>query len=88
MKAKAHCKVCARTVPRRRNGALGKHWVKVYDGWGGKLATHIGTVVCAGVGRQPDDPILSMIPQTCGWCGNPRADLNHHCPKGKTSVRR
>lgn len=82
------CRVCSRRVNLRADGSLGKHQVKVYDGWGGRLRSIIGTVYCAGTGRSPDDPELYSIPQTCGWCGRSREDLSHDCKRPRPQETR
>lgn len=75
------CFVCSRRVWLRKDGTVGDHKVKVYDGWGGTMRTLIGEVRCAGTGHDPEALRSSSPHQTCGWCEQPRATLSHVCKK-------
>lgn len=83
MRRRGYCKVCSRRVWLRKDGTLGAHKVKVYNGWHGRLRGLIGIVQCAGSHRDPNDDELLVIHQTCGWCGLPRETLSHDCKKAK-----
>lgn len=51
----ARCPVCFYKVKLRKNGSVGAHRYKVFDGYGPRLRSVVGIRQCSGAGLKPDE---------------------------------